>query len=226
MKKNKYISPVGLKGQEINERMKSLMGITPINENKSKVVVEHTKFGPDGNAYAIIRENREWYIKRTNKTEYIVAEDFQYIGGLMNKKDEAYPSYSKALTHLGLKFKGLSEAYNYTGEMNIFENDDVLSENFGAAGFSEMTGSGFSGQGNLEGNSSLTEIEEEEDESIDEDVEMTEAEQAIDDMIAEMDSEEEDEDETITEQKKSIDDLDSLDGRLEKLLESTIKKKG
>ena len=67
MKKNINISPVGLKGNEINERMKQLMGIQPINESKSNIVVELTKMGPDGNAYAIIRENHEWYIKKANK---------------------------------------------------------------------------------------------------------------------------------------------------------------
>ena len=93
MMKNNKINPIGLKGNQINERMKELMGITPINENKSTSTVELTKMGPDGNAYAIVRENREWYIKKSDKTSNLVAEDFKYIGGLQNKKMEAYPSY-------------------------------------------------------------------------------------------------------------------------------------
>ena len=84
--KKPIISPVGLKGKEINERMKQLMGIQPINENKSNIVVELTKMGPDGNAYAIVRENHEWYIKKANKTKNLVAEDFKYIGGLQTFK--------------------------------------------------------------------------------------------------------------------------------------------
>ena len=36
--KKQIITPVGLKGQQINERMIELMGITPINENKSKTM--------------------------------------------------------------------------------------------------------------------------------------------------------------------------------------------
>jgi hypothetical protein len=103
--KNNRITPVGLKGQQINERMKELMGIKSINENQSNVVVELTKMGPDGNAYAIIRENHEWFIKKTTKTSNLVAEDFKYIGGLMNKKDEVYTSYAKAIKHLSFKFK-------------------------------------------------------------------------------------------------------------------------
>lgn len=67
MKKTIKISPVGLKGNQINERMKQLMGISTINENKSNIVIELTKVGPDGKAYAIVRENHEWYIKTTDK---------------------------------------------------------------------------------------------------------------------------------------------------------------
>jgi hypothetical protein len=114
--------------------------------------------GPDGNAYAIIRENHEWYIKKTNKTKNLVAEDFKYIGGLQNKKQEAYPSYAKAIKHLNLKFRSLAEAYNYDGEINLFVNDNLLSEMTMAAGFSEMKGNGFTGEGNLEGNKPMDEI--------------------------------------------------------------------
>ena len=172
--KNNKISPVGLKGNQINERMKELMGIAPINENKSTSTVELTKMGPDGNPYAIVRENREWYIKKADKTENLVAEDFKYIGGLQNKKMEAYPSYSAALKRLNLKFNSLAEAHNFTGEFNIVENDNLLSE-AGIAGFSEMKGMGFSGEGNLEGNQPMAEPEDDG---------LSDAEQAIEDMMA------------------------------------------
>ena len=158
MKNKNIISPVGLKGNEINERMKQLMGISSINENKSNIVVELTKMGPDGKAYAIIRENHDYYIKSTNKTSGLVAEDFQYIGGLQNKKQEAYPSYAKAIKHLNLRFNSLSEAYNADLEINTFLDDNLLSED--VAGFSQYQGNGFSNQGNMEGNSSLYEEEE------------------------------------------------------------------
>lgn len=221
MKKDIKISPIGLKGREINERMKELMGIQPINENKSNVVIELTKLGPDGNAYAIVRENHEWYIKRAYKTTGLVAEDFKYIGGLVNKKDEAYSSYAKAIKHLNLKFRSLAEAFNYEGEINVFENDNLISERI--AGYSEMKRNGFSGKGNLEGDEELFEAKKSEDNpwaictasvgrddkekyeacvkdvkkqkgidesvtegdysNIEEDVEMTEAEEAIDRML-------------------------------------------
>lgn len=155
MKKN-IITPVGLKGFEINERIKQLMGVTQDKDKSTNMTVELTKLGPDGKAYAIVRENREWYIKRANKTNNLVLEDFKYIGGLQNKKDEAYPSYSRAIKQLNLKLKSLAEAYNFTGEINLFVNDNLLSES-SLAGFSEMKGNGFSGEGNLEGNRPLSE---------------------------------------------------------------------
>ena len=158
MKNKNIISPVGLKGNQINERMKELMGISSINENKSNIVVELTKMGPDGKAYAIIRENHDYYIKSTTKTSGLVAEDFQYIGGLQNKKQEAYPSYAKAIKHLNLRFNSLSEAFNSDEKINTFLDDNLLSDNGLAGGFQQHT-SGFSGSGNLEGNSALYEEE-------------------------------------------------------------------
>lgn len=160
--KNNKITPIGLKGREINERMKELMGIKTINENKSTSAVELTKIGPDGNAYAIIRENREWYIKKADKTTGLVVEDFKYIGGLQNKKMEAYPSYSSALKRLNFKFKSLAEAHNFTGEINIVENDNLLSE-AGFAGFSQHGGNGFMGEINMSRYSEPIEEEKDKD---------------------------------------------------------------
>jgi hypothetical protein len=136
------ITPVGLKGNEINERMKELMGIQPVNENKKSSVVELTKIGPDGNVYGIVRENHEYYIKVTNKKNNLISEDFSYIGGLQNKKQEAYPSYAKAIKQLNLKFNSLNEAYGKSGQINVFEDDNLLNE----------MGMGFTGEGNLDHN--------------------------------------------------------------------------
>ena len=167
MKNKNIISPIGLKGNQINERMKELMGISSINENKSNIVVELTKMGPDGKAYAIIRENHEYYIKTTTKTSGLVAEDFKYIGGLQNKKEQAYPSYAKAIKHLNLRFNSLSEAFNSDEKINTFLDDNLLSESgngFGG-GFADMPkGGGFTGEGNLEGNTALYEEDEKDEE--------------------------------------------------------------
>jgi hypothetical protein len=49
----------------------------------------------------------------------------------------------------------LAEAYNYNGDINVLEDDNLLKENAFAAGFSSQGGNGFSGEGNLEGNEEM-----------------------------------------------------------------------
>lgn len=228
MKKENKIYPVGLKGNQINERMKELMGITPINESIKNFVIELTKLGPDGKAYAIVRENHEYYIKTTDKKSGLIGEDFKYIGGLMNKKSEAYPSYAKAIKQLNLKFRSLAEAHNFEGEINITVDDNLLSE-AGIAGFSNYGGNGFSGEGNLTGNQPLAMTEEESEE------ELTEEEKAIDAMNEDddMGGDEEvssqstdDESEPITEHKLSIlRALENMDAIIDGLSEGKVKKK-
>ena len=143
------IVPVGLKGKEITDRMIALMGVSPVNENRKNSVVELTKKGPDGKVYGIVRENHEYYIKTTNKTKDLQVEDFSYIGGLKNKKSEAYGSYAKAIKHLSVKFKSLNEAYGVSDNINVFESDRLLKED--VASFYQQTNSGFGNGGNMEG---------------------------------------------------------------------------
>ena len=128
MERNFRINPVGLKGNEINERMKQLMGVTPINEGLSRSTVELTKIGPDGKSYGIVRENHEYYIKVSDKTSNLTVEDFKYIGGLQNKKQEAYPSYAKATKHLNLRFNSICESFDIVNTFNVFVDDNLLSE--------------------------------------------------------------------------------------------------
>ena len=279
MKKKLIINPVGLKGYEINERMKELMGIAPINESKTSFVIELTKVGPDGKAYAIVRENHLYFIKVSDKTEKIVAEDFNYIGGLKNKMTEAYDSYAKAIKHLNLKFRSLAEANNYDGEINVFRNDNLLNESGMMAGFSSFGTNGFSGEGNLEGNKPLFTEEETKnnpwaictasvgrddkekfescvkdvkkengiDETIteaeycgmeEEEVELSEEEEAIDAML-EVEGEKapeeevpanpakpEDQPAAITERRLSImNSIEKMDALIDSLTEGTVKKK-
>jgi hypothetical protein len=229
MENNKKVYPVGLKGNQINERMIELMGIKPINENHSKSVVELTKIGPDGRAYAIVRENHECYIKVSEKTSQLVAEDFKYIGGLQNKKSEAYPSYAKAIKHLNLRFNSLSESLDKGHNINVFENDNLLAENgngFGG-GFSDMpNGGGFTGAGNLEGN---TPLYEEESESEEEEDELSEEQQAVANMMREdeeTDEETEEDGSSVSENKLTIKHaIDNMDAIIDSLTEGTLKKK-
>jgi hypothetical protein len=64
--------------------------------------------------FTLSLEKIEYYIKSTDKVSNIVSEDFKYIGGLQNKKQEAYSSYAKAIKFLNLKFNSLAEAHDKT----------------------------------------------------------------------------------------------------------------
>lgn len=125
--KNSNIRPTGRKGRETLDRMKELMNITPIKENVDRSTEVITKLGPDGKAYAIIKENSEYYIKRAEKTENLTMEDFKYIGGLKNKKDEAYKSYSEATKQLNMRFINIAESAEQK-IFNILRNDNLLGE--------------------------------------------------------------------------------------------------
>lgn len=128
MKKSNIVKPTGLKGNDKLNRMRELMGAAPINEGITRSVVELTKEGPDGKVYAIIRENHEYFIKVSEKKSELVTEDFQYIGGLQNKKDKSYSSYAKAIKQLNLKFMSLNEAIGKSGQINVFTDDNLISE--------------------------------------------------------------------------------------------------
>ncbi len=133
MSKRNIVKPTGLKGTEKLSRMKQLMRVTPINESINRSVIELTKNGPDGNIYAIVRENQEYYIKSCKNKKNVISEDFKYIGGLQNKKSKSYPSYAKAIKHLNLKFISLNEAHSKSGNINTFENDNILDEHHAIA---------------------------------------------------------------------------------------------
>lgn len=200
MERNFKVNPIGLKGNEINERMKQLMGVAPIVENLSRSAVELTKIGPDGKIYGIVRENHEYYIKIANKTSNLIAEDFKYIGGLQNKKQEAYPSYAKATKHLNLKFNSICESFDIVNTFNVFIDDNLLSEGAAKEAVKHITdtkgkelGSKVKEEGgnNVADKKAMDEMEE---------VTLTEDELAIDAMLNEV--EEEIEEELVGNQKK------------------------
>ena len=102
--------------QNANEtlsRMKALMGYG-LNESKNAPYssVEYQKKGADGNAYAIIREGAKYYIKSAPYKSNLVKEDFSYIGGFRNRKENEYTSYANAQKQFDLKMISLKEAAN------------------------------------------------------------------------------------------------------------------
>jgi hypothetical protein len=120
-----YVNPKTLKGQDKLNRMLDLMGkMNTLNESKSFSELELIKRGPNGIVYGIIRENHDYFIKTSQKNSgKFLSEDFSYIGGLQNKYDERYHSYSEALKHLNIKFDMLNESYGVKNNTNIFESD-------------------------------------------------------------------------------------------------------
>ena len=131
-----FVNPKKIKGQDKLDRIKDLMGkMSTLNESTSTSEVENVKKGANGVIYGIIRENHSYFIKTTEKTSgTILAEDFNYIGGLQNKNIERYGSYAEALKQLNLKFDMLNESFGIKGNTNLFESDAVEVKEANASG--------------------------------------------------------------------------------------------
>ena len=131
MRKN--VNPKSLKGRDQLDRVRELMGkMQPLNENTSLSELELIKKGPNNVIYGVIRENHKYFIKTTSKTSgTIVAEDFDYIGGLQNKFLESYSSYAAATKQLNLKFDMLNESLGINTHNNILESDGIAAAGYG-----------------------------------------------------------------------------------------------
>lgn len=95
------------------DRMKSLMtyGIKESAAREGLSSIERQEEGADGKTYGIIREGKKFYIKSAPKKETaLVAEDFDYIGGFMNKKANEYLTYPIASKQFELKLMSINEA--------------------------------------------------------------------------------------------------------------------
>lgn len=86
-------------------------GVNEDTNNNSQSVVEYHATAADGKTYGIIRECNKYYIKVAPKKDTaILAEDYDYIGGFNNRKENEYSSYSTAANHLDLKLRAINEA--------------------------------------------------------------------------------------------------------------------
>jgi hypothetical protein len=125
---NQNINPKSLKGKDVFSRTLDLMNkLTPINESVVNYSLEFVKRAPNGIVYTIIRENHKYFIKTTENIEFKLSE-LEYTGGLQNKMSESYSSYEQALKHLNMKFQQLNELYDIKGGYNLFEQDEVETE--------------------------------------------------------------------------------------------------
>lgn len=95
-------------------RMKSLMNYGLQTESKKAPysAVEYQKVGADGKVYGIVREGTKYYIKTAPNKQNLIKEDFGYIGGFRNRKDNEYTSYANAQKNFDMKMMSLKEAYN------------------------------------------------------------------------------------------------------------------
>ena len=94
------------------DRMKQLMNYG-LNESKKQPYtgVEYTKVAADGKMYGIVREGTKFYIKVSSKKDNVLAENFEYIGGFRNRKDNEYSSFASAQKNFDFKLRSLAEAY-------------------------------------------------------------------------------------------------------------------
>ena len=94
------------------DRMKQLMNYG-LNESKKTPYsgVEYSKVAADGKLYGIVREGTKFYIKVSSKKDNVLAENFEYIGGFRNRKDNEYTSFASAQKNFDFKLRSLAEAY-------------------------------------------------------------------------------------------------------------------
>lgn len=94
----------------------------------SQPIVEYHSVGADGKTYGIIREGHNFYIKVAPKKDtQVLAEDYDYIGGFNNKKENEYSTYTLASKQFDFKMKALNEACNkkvYTSQYTPPESSD------------------------------------------------------------------------------------------------------
>lgn len=114
-------------------RMKALMGYGLQTENKQAYSsIEYQKMGADGKVYGILREGTHYFIKVAPNKKNVVKEDFDYIGGFRNRKDNQYDSFANAQKHFDLKMMSLKEATNNNdfnvSSWNLDKKENVVAE--------------------------------------------------------------------------------------------------
>lgn len=101
-----------IKNNDTLNRMKSLMnyGLQTEGKNAPYSAVEYQKVGADGNVYGIVREGTKYYIKSAGCKKNPLNEDFTYIGGFRNRKENEYSSFANAQKNFDLKMMAIKES--------------------------------------------------------------------------------------------------------------------
>lgn len=117
-------------------RMKVLMTYGNVNEDTKHISsynIEYKAQAADGKYYGIIRENSKYFVKVATPGKEMIAEEYQYIGGINNKSNYEYTSYANALKHFELKLGSINEAYDENRKVNVealdpFKKEDLVIE--------------------------------------------------------------------------------------------------
>ena len=112
-------------------RMLELADIKPIiKESKMSLSnFELVKESANGNTYAIVRENKKYFIKSTETKDSITESQFDYIGGISNKNKTSFSSFEKATRHLNLMFEEINNHYDVEN-VNILESNRLDEKKF------------------------------------------------------------------------------------------------
>jgi hypothetical protein len=90
--------------------------------------IELIKKAADGKTYAIVRENRNYYIKTTETKETLKESDFNFIGGVQNKTKNSFRSFEDATSRLNLMFNDINRTYGIRESIDMKTFDYVINE--------------------------------------------------------------------------------------------------
>ena len=110
------------------QRMKSLMTYG-LNESKAPAYssVEYSKKSANDVTFGIVREGTHYFIKqlKPNTNGKLIAENFEYIGGFRNRKDNMFESFASAQKFLGEKLIQINEEVGDKAKAVITEAWDI-----------------------------------------------------------------------------------------------------
>lgn len=116
---------------ETINRMKAMMTYGLQTESKKPYSsVEFQKLGADKKMYGIVREGTKYYVKVAPNKANLIKEDFEYIGGFRNRKNNEYSSYANALKQFDLKMMSIKESVN---------NRDIIAESWNPDAYAQLT---------------------------------------------------------------------------------------
>jgi len=121
--------------------MKDLINYGSVNEEVKPIStysLEYKAQAADGKYYGIIRENSKYFVKVATPGKETIAEAYQYIGGVMNKTNYEYNSYTNALKQFELKLGSINEAYDENRKVNVEALDPYKKEDLVIEGTEKM----------------------------------------------------------------------------------------